>query len=160
VSAAQPPSFCVAVTGHRSAIPGGYWTANPIQRMDISRPGVHLLRSYLDGVLYRRRDVGRVQVLCRGGPAGVDHAVRSYCEARALPCFPVDQMRDLWADDAPVRRDLAMIARAHALVWFGPREEGPDPVTLAAVLGIPYRVCDLNVTGDQIPVMSRNQGDG
>lgn len=51
----QLHTFYVAVTGHPKAIPGGYWTSSPIARMDISRPGVHLLRSYLDGVLYRRR---------------------------------------------------------------------------------------------------------
>lgn len=41
---------------------------------------------------------------------------------------------------------MELVFHAHALVWFGPREErddGPDPVTLAALLGIPYRVCDL-----------------
>jgi hypothetical protein len=114
--------------------------------MDISRPGVHLLRSYLDGVLYRRREKGRVFVLVRGGSAGVDHAVRSYCEARALGYMPVDECRHTWGADAPFRRDLELVFRAHALVWFGPREEredGPDPVTIAALLGIPYRVCDL-----------------
>ncbi len=138
-----PPYFFVAVTGHRAAIPGGYWTSSPIERMDLSRPGVHLLRSYLDGVLYRRREKGRVSVLCRGGSAGVDHAVRSYCEARHLSCMPVDEMRQTWGADAPFRRDLELVFRAHALVWFGQREDGPDPVTIAAALGIPYRVCDL-----------------
>lgn len=142
---APPPTFYVAVTGHKSVIPGGYWTCNPIERMSLARPGVHLLRSYLDGVLYRRRDAGLVQVLCRGGGAGVDHAVRSYCEARALPCLPIDEQRAAWGAAAGLRRDLDLLARSHALVWFGPREDrdGPDLVTLAALLGIPYRVCDL-----------------
>ena len=149
---APPPVFVVAVTGHPRAIPGGYWTASPLERTDVGRPGVHLLRSYLDGVLCRRRDGGRVHVLCRGGPAGVDHAVRAYCAARGLPHFPVDLDRAEWGAGAPLRRDLAMLARAHALVWFGDREDGPDPVTVAALLGIPYRVVPVREPDPPRPV--------
>lgn len=153
MSADRPaPTFYVAVTGHASAIPGGYWTVSPIQRMDCARPGVHLLRSYLDGVLYRRRDKGRVVVLVRGGPAGVDHAVRSYTEARGCGYLVVDEQRDEWGADAPFRRDLALLARAHALVWFGDREPGPDPVTIAAVLGIPYRVVAMREPESPRPI--------
>lgn len=152
--AAPPPVFVVAVTGHRDAIPGGYWTSSPLEWDNLARPGVHLLRSYLDGVLCRRRDGGRVHVLCRGGPAGVDHAVRSYCAARGLPYFPLDTDRAEWGADAPLRRDLSMLARAHALVWFGDREDGPDPVTVAALLGIPYRVVPVREPESPRPVFT------
>lgn len=138
------PWFTVAVTGHADTIPGGTWTGSVLGRTSLTRPGVHEVRSYLDAVLYRRRESHRLSVCCRDTEAGIDHVVREYCAERKISCLPVFAERDLWGDAAGWRRDLEMLARSAALVWFGLREGGPDPVTLAMWLGINYRVVDLN----------------
>lgn len=139
------PPFWVFVTGHPDAIPSGYWQHSPSGRQSLDVPGVAELRSYLDAVLYRRRDRHRLAVLCRGGrpcEAGVDAAVRAYCEARGIACLVQFAEPDLYGPEAEYRRDLDAVARAHAVVWFGPRVER-DPVTLAAFLGVPCRVAPV-----------------
>lgn len=143
----QRPWFTVAITGHREAAPDGPWTWSPISRASFSHSVAAEIRSYLDAVLYRRRESHRLLVYFRDGPAGIDHLIRAYCELREISCLPAVMQRDIWADEASYRRDLEMIGRCHALVWFGPREgpdrHGPDLVTLAAALGIPYRVVPI-----------------
>lgn len=137
------PWFAVAVTGHAGAIANGLWTASVLGRASFEQVGALVVRGYLDGVLYRKRETHRVTVYCRDEDTGIDHLVRAYCESRRISCLPALSSRDVWGDAAGFRRDIEMLARCAALVWFGPREPGPDPVTLAACLGIEYRVVDL-----------------
>lgn len=137
--------WSVYVTGHPDAIPLGHWAFTPAGRREFMHPGAAEVRSYLDAVLWRRREADRVQVWCRGNGGlgtGIDRTVRAYCEVRGISCLPVATAADQWGDDSGFRRDLEAVARSHAVVWFGPRQER-DPVTLAMWLGIPYRVAEL-----------------
>lgn len=134
------PLFAVTVTGHPDAIASGAWQYSVLERSAFDQPGAAELRSYLDAVLWRRRESHRLHVYCRGGDAGIDCLVRSYCEARKISCLPVFPSRDVWGDGAGYRRDLEMLARSAAVVWVGNRGAAPDLVSLAIWLGIPYRV--------------------
>lgn len=141
------PAFAVYVTGHPGAIAAGPWAYSPLGRRALAHPGAPELRNYLDAVLWRRRDAHRVHVYCRGGrglACGVDETVRAYCALRDIPCLPLGCEGDTWGPEAEYRRDLHALALSHALVWFG-RRHPRDPVTLAALLGVPYRVVALPV---------------
>lgn len=138
--------FVVFVTGHRDAVPGGRWQHSVLERASLDVPGAPRLYSYLDAVLYRRRDAHRLSVHCRGGrphEAGIDALVRAYCESRGIPCLPEHTHPDAFGAEAKYRRDLATVAAAHAVVWFGGRESGCDPVALAELLDVPVRVVPL-----------------
>jgi hypothetical protein len=145
----QRPAFAVYVTGHPNVIPSGAWAYSPLGRREFMHPGAVELRSYLDAVLWQRRGSNRVHVYCRAGrglSAGVDDTVRAYCELRDIPCLPIGLERDTWGDEAEFRRDLELVAKSHALVWFGRREQHadrPDVVTLAIMLGVNHRVVSL-----------------
>lgn len=144
------PWFCVAVTGHPDAVPDDGWSASPLARAALAPAAGGPVRAYLDAVLRYRRASHRLLVLCRDEGAGIDELVRAYCELRGLRCLPVAGGRDLWGERAPLHRDLDLLARAHAVVWFGPRErDGPDLVTLAVWFGTPCRVVPLpDLAGD------------
>lgn len=139
------PAFVLYITGHPDAIASGAWAYSPLGRRAFTHPGACELRRYLDDVLWQRRESNRVHVYCRcgrGRSSGVDDTVRAYCELRDIPCLPLGCEGDTWGAEAEFRRDLEALARSHALVWFGPRHPR-DPVTLAALLGVAYRVVAL-----------------
>lgn len=141
----QRPWFNVFVTGHPKCVPLGPWAYTPTGRRALTHPGAVEVRTYLDGVLWQRREAHRVLVWVRGARsllAGIDETVRCYCEVRGISCLPLAPEPDTWSDAAGFRRDLEAVCKSHAVVWFGPRHER-DPVTLAALLGIPYRVVRL-----------------
>lgn len=135
----------VFVTGHPAAIAAGPWMHSVIGRESFERPGAAEVRAYLDAVLYVRRETCRVHVYCRGTrgrDAGIDATVRAYCAARGLPCLPVFGDPETHGTEADYRRDLELIARCRAVVWFGPTC-ALCPATLAVILGVPCRTVPL-----------------
>jgi hypothetical protein len=145
------PWFVLAVTGHEQAVEPGPWMWRGLDpNLAFAAPGARALVNYLDAVLWHKKATHRVSVHCRGADTGVDHLVRVYATARYGSFLLVNPQRDLFGPDADYRRDLELVLRAHALVWYGPREPGPDPVTIAAALGIPYRVVPGTAVGGDV----------
>ena len=141
----QRPWWCVTVTGHPDAIPGGYWQVRPFDPWDaLSQPGAAVVRNYLDAVLCRRKGTHRLGVLCRGEGAGIDDVVRAYCRARKIWCHPQSEAPGEWGASAGLRLTLSLLARSSAVVWFGPREGECDIVSLARLFGIPAREVPLS----------------
>lgn len=138
------PWFAVFVTGRADLIPAGVWTASPLIEHHVRRPDAYPLVKYLDAALWRKRQTHRVALYCRSEDTGVDQVVRAYAKLRLGRYQLATPERDVFGAQARFRRDLATVARCNALVWYGPREDpaehGPDPVTIAAALGIEYRV--------------------
>lgn len=141
------PFFAAFVTGHRNAVPYGPWFHSGLPAAGLTRPEVigygGPLVSYLDGVLRGKRHTHRVCLYCRGWygpPAGVDELVRCYAAARGYAFLPVHPERVRWGDLAPFRRDAETVIRSNAVVWYGERESDGDPVRVAELLGIPFRV--------------------
>lgn len=138
------PFFAVFVTGHWDAVPFGPWfhvglPADRLYRPEVIGYGGPLV-AYLDGVLRGKKSTHRLWLYCRDGDAGVDHLVRCYAARRGYFCLPVSGQRDRWGDDAGFRRDADTVVRSDAVVWYGERESDGDPVRLAELLAVPFRV--------------------
>lgn len=145
------PTWAVTVTGHRDLIPGGTWQARTFDPWDaLGQPGADVIRTYLDDVLWRKRNTHRVLVYCRGEGAGVDDVVRAYCAHHGLACHPEDSQHDLWGANARLHLTLTLLARSSALVWFGPREGECDLASVALWLGIPCRVVPVPVATEGV----------
>jgi hypothetical protein len=130
------PWFTLYVTGRADLIPAGPWVYSPFTDRILERDHARPLIRYLDDVLWKKKGTHRVAVYCRADDTGVDHLVRAYAKVR----FGMYHLATVERD-----RDLRQLASSHALVWYGPRENPsetgrPDPVTIAAALGIEYRV--------------------
>lgn len=133
------PFFSVLVTGHPDAIPYSGDMHRPDPEGIVERAGAWFLASYLDGCLRGRRATHRLHVFTRAECTGIDLVARAYCALRGIVCSPESPDPFDYGSEAPFRRDLWTVARAHAVVWVGPRQVR-DPVTLAMIFGIPYRV--------------------
>lgn len=138
------PIFSLAASGHPKLIPGGLWTCNPDPHAALSIPGVAAVWRSLDSVLTKRIGSHRVTIYGRGNngqTVGIDAAIRCFAESRKLGYLPLVQMADVWPERVLFRRDLEMVGRSHAVIWFGEQEEKDDgPAMLAQVLAIPLRI--------------------
>jgi hypothetical protein len=133
------PWFVVYVAGRADLIPLGPWAYSAFTERVLIRPEAVPLVVYLDDALRHKRGTHQVLIYCRAEMNGVNAIVRAYAAARFGRCLLATCEPALFGDQAAFRRDVCQLARSHALVWYGPREDR-DPVTLAALLGVPYRV--------------------
>lgn len=134
------PHFALAVTGHRDLIPTGLWMTKAIPSMVADVPGVAQVWRAIGAALARKTGVYQISIFTRWPESGVDSAARFYAEMHHLPVFPLNVARDHWRENAVLRRDLELVGRSHALLWFGGEESDGDPLCLCRMLGLPHRV--------------------
>lgn len=145
------PVFAVTVAGHPAALPYSWRQHGPDPLATVSDAGAWPLARYLDDALVRRAATHRVLIYARAEWSGVNLAARAYAALRGHLFSPESPAAFDFGAEARWRRDLWMVARSNAVVWVGeregPTEHGPDLVTFAALLGVPYRLvpapCEL-----------------
>ena len=136
----ERPWFAITATGHPAVIPLGPWAYRGDPRYAREAAGAGRVWDDIDLALSRRVASCRLMIYCRDEPTGIDQVVRAYAAVRGVSCLPVAQMRDQWGDDAPFRRDLDMVNRSHAVLWFGEEQNDGDPARIAQLLGIKVRI--------------------
>lgn len=136
----ERPVYALTVTGHATAIASGLWMcrADPNWARDV--PGVNRVWECIDAVLCRRLGSHRIAIYGRSDPTGIDSAVRAYATVRGVMYFPLNPQRDVWRERSAFRRDLELVGRTHAVLWFGEEESDGDPARIAMILGIPVQV--------------------
>lgn len=137
------PWFALAATGHPDVLPGGSWVYRASPELVADVPGVWRVWGCLDAALQKRWAGHRIALYGRAGRSGlttgIDVAVHHYAIDHGLPYIPLSPTPDVWRESAVFRRDLELVGRSHALLWFGGEESDGDPLALCRLLGLPHQ---------------------